>query len=192
LVNNLGSKEKQLRKELEEKKRIAQKIETEIAKIIEEEKKKAIKTELTPEMKIIGENFADNKGRLPWPVEKGLITSQFGLQKHPILEYVTEDNIGIEIASSGKTKVRSVFKGQIMRVFAISGANMGVIIRHGKYLSVYQNLVNIKVKSGDMVELKQEIGEVFCDIENGSKSVLKFMIFLEKYLDPEEWISKKE
>ena len=192
LVNTLGSKEKKLRKELEEKKRIAQKIEMEIARIIEEEKKKAIKAELTPEMKLIGENFADNKGRLPWPVEKGLITSQFGLQKHPVLEYVTEDNIGIEITSSGKTIVRSVFKGQVMSVFPISGANISIIIRHGKYLTVYQNLINLKVKKGDMVETKQELAEVFCDIENGSKSILKFMIFEEKEkLDPELWLTKK-
>ena len=192
VVNSLGNKEKQLRKELDEKKRIALKIEAEIARIIEEERKKAIKAELTPEMKLIGENFADNKGRLPWPVEKGLITSQFGLQKHPVLAYVTEDNIGIEITSFDKTIVRSIFKGQVVRVFPISGANMSVIIRHGKYLSVYNNLINVKVKTGDMVETKQEIAEVFCDIENGSKSILKFYIFEEKEkIDPELWIVKK-
>ncbi len=192
VVNSLGNKEKQLKKELDEKKRIALKIEAEIARIVEEERKKAVKAELTPEMKLIGENFADNKGRLPWPVEKGLITSQFGLQKHPVLAYVTEDNIGIEITSFDKTIVRSIFKGQVVRVFPISGANMSVIIRHGKYLSVYNNLINVKVKTGDMVETKQEIAEIFCDLENGSKSILKFYIFEEKEkVDPELWIVKK-
>jgi murein hydrolase activator len=192
VVNSFQNKEKQLKKDLEEKMRIAKKIEIEIAKIVEEERKRRISTDLTPEQKLIGENFADNKGRIPWPVEKGIITSQFGLQKHPILTYVTEDNIGIEITSSGKTIVRSVFKGQVMRVFAISGANWAIIIKHGNYLSVYQNLKVVKVKQGDNVELKQEIGEVFCDNENGSKSILKFMIFNEKYLDPETWIVKKD
>jgi septal ring factor EnvC (AmiA/AmiB activator) len=192
LVNSLGTKEKQLQKELDEKRRIAQKIEAEISKLIEEEKKKALKSELTPEMKLIGESFAENKGRLPWPVEKGTITSKFGLQQHPVLSYVTEDNIGIEITNTGKTKVRSIFKGQVMKVFAISGANWGIIIRHGKYLTVYQNLVNVTVKQGELVDLKQDIGDVFCDVDNGSKSVLKFMIFQEKYLDPEIWISKKK
>ena len=83
--------------------------------------------------KLIGENFAENRGRLPWPVEQGVITSQFGMQNHPILKYVTEDNPGIEITSSGKTIVRSIFKGEVARVFTIPGANMTVIVRHGKY-----------------------------------------------------------
>lgn len=193
LVQVLGNKEKQLRKELEEKKRIAHKIEAEIARIIEEEKKKSKRPELTPEQKLMGDNFAENQGRLPWPVERGVITSQFGLQKHPVLAYVTEDNIGIEITSSGKTMVRSVYKGQVVRVFAIPGANWTIIVRHGRFLSVYQNIINVKIKSGDLVDVKQEMGEVFCDDKNGNKSILKFMIFEEqaKYVDPELWIAKK-
>jgi septal ring factor EnvC (AmiA/AmiB activator) len=192
LVNSLANKERQLRKELDEKKRIAQKIEAEIARVIDEERKKSISTQLTPEQRLIGDNFSDNKGRLPWPVEKGVVTSQFGLQQHPILAYVMENNIGVEITSSGKTQVRSIFKGQVVRVFPISGANMAIIIRHGKFLSVYQNLINVKVRPGDNVETKQEIGELFIDKENGSKAVLSFMIFEEKEMrDPELWIAKK-
>jgi septal ring factor EnvC (AmiA/AmiB activator) len=192
MVTTLGNKEKQLKQELEEKKRIARKTEAEIARVIEEEKKKAVKTELTPEMKLIGESFAENKGRLPWPVEKGVITSQFGPHNHPVLEYVKENNIGIEITCSGVTAARSVFKGQVTRVFSISGANMAVIIKHGKYFSVYQNLVNVKVKKDDTVETKQDIAEVFCDLENGSKSILNFFILEDiKYYDPELWIVKK-
>jgi septal ring factor EnvC (AmiA/AmiB activator) len=191
MVQSLSKKERQLRKELEEKKRVASKIESEIARIIEEEKKKVIKSDKTPEQKLIGESFAENKGRLPWPVEKGIITSQFGIQKHPVLKYVTEDNIGIEITSLGKTSVRSIFKGEVTSVFPIRGANMTVIIRHGKYLSVYQNIIDVKVKKGDKIETKQEIGNVFCETEKGNKAILKFMIFEEnEKLDPESWISK--
>lgn len=191
MVQSLSKKEKQLKKELEEKKKIADKIEKEIARIMEDERKKVIKSDNTPEQKLIGENFAENKGRLPWPVEKGIVTSQFGIQKHPVLKYVTEDNPGIEITSLGKTPVRSIFKGEVARVFAVQGANMIVIIRHGKYLSVYQNIVNLKVKPGDKVDTKQVIGDVFCESENGNKAILKFMIFEEKEkLDPEAWISK--
>ncbi len=191
MVQSLSKKEKQLKKDLEEKKRIADKIEKEIARIIEDERKKVVKSNNTPEQKLIGENFAENKGRLPWPVERGIITSQFGIQKHPILKYVTENNIGIEITSLGKTAVRSVFKGEVAKVFAVQGANMIVIIRHGKYLSVYQNIVDLKVKPGDKVDTKQEIGNVYCEKENANKSILKFMIYEERdSLNPEAWISK--
>lgn len=189
LVKTLSNKEKQLKKELNEKKRIAKKIESEIARLIEDERRKAIKSDNTPEQKLIGENFAENKGRLPWPVEKGIITSHFGIQKHPVLKYLTEDNIGVEITSSGKITARCVFQGEVVKVFPISGANMTVIVRHGKFLSVYANIINVRVKPGDKVAVKQEIGEVYSDPDDNN-SVLKFMIFETKYLDPEIWISK--
>jgi septal ring factor EnvC (AmiA/AmiB activator) len=192
VVKSLSKKEQQLQRELEEKKHIAKRIESEISKIIAEERKKTAKSDVTPEMKLISDNFLENRGRLPWPVEKGIITSHFGVQSHPVLKYVTEDNIDIEITSSGNTPVRSVFKGEVAKVFSIRGANMAVIIRHGKYLTVYQNIVNVKVKVGDKVETKQEIGKVFNDTENGDKAILKFMVFEETLkMDPELWISKK-
>ncbi|MDQ1296696.1 MAG: Peptidase protein, partial [Bacteroidota bacterium] len=158
MVRSLSNKEKQLQKDLAEKKKIAKRIEDEIARIIEAERKKSVKTALTPEQKIIGDNFSDNKGRLPWPVERGIITSHFGTHQHPVLKYLTEENIGVEITSSGKTLARSVFKGEVTAISVISGSNMTVIIQHGKYYSVYNNLVNVKVKKGDKVEIKQIIG----------------------------------
>lgn len=192
-VKSLSKKERQLKSELDEKRRIARKIEAEISRLIEEESKKSVKQEMTPESKVLSNNFLENKGKLPWPVEQGVITSQFGIRNHPVLKYVTEDNIDIEITSYGNTTVRSVFKGDVVKVFSIPGANMAVIVRHGKYLSVYQNLVNVKVKAGDKVETKQAIGSVFRDTDNGDKAILKFMIFEEKVkLDPELWISKKK
>jgi septal ring factor EnvC (AmiA/AmiB activator) len=190
LISTLGNKEKQLRKDLDEKKKIERRIESEIARIVEEEKKRRAKSEMTPEQKLIGENFADNKGRLPWPVEKGIITNHFGLHQHPVLKYVTEENYGIEITSSGKTLARSIFKGEVTAISAISGANMTVIIRHGKYLTVYSNLIKVKVKTGDLVDTKQEIGQVFEDSGDNNNCIIKFMIFEQKYLDPEDWIAK--
>jgi len=189
LLKSLSNKEKQLKKELEEKKRIAKKIESEIARLIEEERRRAIKSDNTPEQKLIGENFAENMGRLPWPVERGIITSHFGIQKHPVLKYLTEDNIGVEITSSGKMTARCVFQGEVVKVFPISGANMTVIVRHGKFLTVYANIVNVKVKPGDKLTIKQVIGDVYSDPEDNN-SILKFMIFETKYLDPEIWIAK--
>jgi murein hydrolase activator len=192
MVKSLTNKERQLQKELEEKKRIAKKIGNEIDRLVEEERRKSVKSAATPEQKLIGESFAENIGRLPWPVEKGVITSHFGVHPHPVFKYLTEDNIGIEITSSGKMSARSVFQGEVAKVFAISGANMTVIIRHGKYLSVYANISAVKVKPGDKVVAKQVIGDIYLDPGNGNNSVLKFMIFETdmKYLDPELWISK--
>jgi septal ring factor EnvC (AmiA/AmiB activator) len=191
IVRSLGSKQKQLQKELSEKKRIAKRIEEEIARVVEAERKRALKSEMTPEQKLIGENFSDNKGRLPWPVEKGIITAHFGVYNHPVLKYVKEENVGIEITSVGKINARSVFKGEVSAISAITGANMTVIIRHGNYLTVYSNLVNVKVKTGDRVDVKQVVGEVYSDPRVDNSSVLKFMVFEQKNaLDPEIWITK--
>lgn len=189
MVQNLSSKEKQLRKDLEEKKKVAKRIEGEIAKLVEEERKKVAKRNETPEQKLIGDNFIENKGRLPWPVEKGVITSHFGKQANPVLKYVTEENIGIEITSSGRTPVRSVFKGEVASIFSIQGSNMTIIIRHGKFYSVYNNVVNVAVKSGEKVDTKQVIGDVY-SAPGEQNGTLEFMIYDTKYQDPEAWISK--
>lgn len=191
MVRTLNAKEKQLQKELEQKRQIAKRLERELNRIIEEERKKSSVTALTPEQKLIGDNFLDNKGRLPWPVERGTITAHFGTHQHPILKYVTEKNDGIDITSSGKTKARSIFKGEVTAITAISGANMTVIVKHGKYLTVYNNLVNVKVRKGDNVVTKQELGDVFADPADNNSSTIKFMIYdQQKFLDPELWIAK--
>ena len=192
LVKVLNRKERELKQELEEKRKIARKIELEINRLIEEERKKAASRKLSEGQKVLGDNFNENKGKLPWPVDQGVITSHFGVQKHPEFKYLTEDNIGIEITSSGSTAVKAVFKGEVAKVFSIPGANMTVIIRHGNYLSVYANLVKVKVKTGDSINIRQVIGDVYNDSSENNISVLKFMIFEneKKYLDPEIWITK--
>lgn len=190
IINSLGRKERELRKELEDKKRIAEEIEKEIERVIEAERRRNAMNEMTPEDRIIGEDFANNIGRLPWPVERGVITAQYGVHKHPVIKGAEINNIGIEITSGTKEAARAVFKGKVMSVFGISGGNMAVIIRHGKYLTVYQNLVNVKVKPGDEVETKEYIGDVYN--EKDGKSIIKFMIYEEREKkNPEEWLAKK-
>jgi len=193
LVRTLNTRERQLQQELTEKRRIAQQIEREIQRLIEEERRLAETLTLTPEQRQLGANFSDNKGRLPWPVDRGIITSQFGVRRHPELRYLTEDNIGIEITSSGSMPAKAVFRGEVARVFSIPGANMTVILRHGNYLSVYANLVNVRVRAGDTVTTGQVLGDVYTDSGNNATCVLKFMIFENdsKYLDPEQWIVKR-
>jgi septal ring factor EnvC (AmiA/AmiB activator) len=190
MVKTLNSKEKQLRQELEEKKKIAKRIENEISRLIEEERKITSKKAETPEQRKLSDSFAENKGKLPWPVDKGIITSKFGIHSNQVLKYVQEANIGIEITSSGNVAARSVFKGEVARVFSIQGANMSVMIRHGKYFTIYNNIINVKVKPGDKVETKQYLGDVYSDPNDSNHCVLKFMIFESKFQDPEEWIIK--
>lgn len=190
VINNLSRKERELRKELEEKRRIAKEIENEIERVIEAERRRNAMVELTPEEKLLGEDFSKNKGRLPWPVERGVITAQYGVHEHPVIKGAKINNIGIEITSGTKEVARAVFKGRVMSVFGISGGNMAIIIRHGNFLTVYQNIVNVKVKPGDEVEAKEYIGDVY--FEEGEKSIIKFMIYEEKKREnPEEWLAKK-
>lgn len=192
VISSLSKQENELRRELEKKKRIAEEIEKEIERVIEEERRRNELTAMTPEDELIGDDFSRNMGRLPWPVERGVITSQFGVHDHPVIKGTKINNIGVEITSATKEIARAVFKGKVMSVFGISGGNMAVIIRHGKFLTVYQNLVNVKVKPGDEVGAKEYIGDVFFERDKDAKSVIKFMIYEEKEKkDPERWLTKR-
>ena len=101
---------------------------------------------LTPEQKLIGDNFEQNKKRLPWPIERGIITEHFGIHQHPVLSNVQVRNNGISISTETGAKVRAIFNGEVSRVFGIAGGNSAVIIRHGKYLTVYSNLREVTGK----------------------------------------------
>lgn len=195
-IRKLEKEQQSLRKKLQQQREIEQRLENEIKKIIEEEarKSKAAGTtgfSLTPEQKLVGESFVQNKRKLPWPVERGVITEHFGINQHPVLANVQTRNNGISIATEAGAKVRAVFKGEVSRVFGITGGNTAVIIRHGKYLSVYSNLREVTVKKGDKVTTKQTIGTVYTDADDDNKSILKFQIWLENQkLNPEEWIGR--
>jgi len=146
--------------------------------------------EMTPEEKIASGQFEQNKHRLPWPVERGVITDHFGVHEHPILKNIQVKNNGVDISTAQGVKARAVFAGEVSRVFMVTGGNMAVIIRHGKYLTVYSNLVNVQVKSGDKVSIKQTIGTIGTDGDD-DKTVLKFQIWKENLkMDPEDWIAR--
>ena len=195
-IAKLQQEQQSLRKKLQQQREIEQRLEKEIQNIIEEEagKSKAAGEKgfmLTPEQKLVGDSFVQNKMRLPWPVERGVIIEHFGINQHPVLTNVQTRNNGISIATEAGSKVRAVFNGEVSRVFGITGGNTAVIIRHGKYLSVYSNLREVTVKKGDKVSTKQTIGTVYTDVDDDNKSILKFQIWLENQkLDPEEWIVK--
>lgn len=195
-IQELKKQQRDLRQKLEQQRRIEQQLEREIQRMIEEEARRNRAAgepayALTPEQKLVGENFEQNKLRLPWPVERGVITERFGIHRHPVLENVQVRNNGINISTEPGSKVRAVFNGEVSRVFGITGGNSAIIIRHGNYLTVYSNLREVTVKKGDKVSVRQSIGTVYTDIDDGNKSILKFQIWRENQkLNPEEWISR--
>ncbi len=195
-IQKLQKEQQTLRKKLQQQREIEQRLENEIQKIIEEEARKSKATgttgfSLTPEQKLVGESFVQNKKKLPWPVERGVITEHFGINQHPVLANVQTRNNGISISTEAGAKVRAVFNGEVSRVFGITGGNSAVIIRHGKYLTVYSNLREVTVKKGDKVKTKQTIGTVYTDTDDDNKSILKFQIWLENQkLNPEDWIGR--
>ena len=145
---------------------------------------------LTPEGRIISSNFLSNKGQLPWPLKEGVITRRFGTQPHPVVKTTTINSIGIMIATSPNSIVRSIFEGQVLSVYGFKGGNPGILIRHGKYISNYQNLSQVFVKKGDKINAGEEIGIIFTNNTSG-KAILKFSIFNElKPQDPQNWLSK--
>lgn len=194
MVNSLKRRESELQKEIKEKERVAREVEARIREIIEEEARRSssnnIYGALTPEQELVGSDFRKNKGKLPWPVEKGIITIGYGNHEVPGLRGSSVKNNGVDITSSPGTEVRAVFEGEVTKVFGILGANYTVLLRHGEFLSVYQNLVNVRVKTGDKVLTKENLGEAFTD-ENDKVATFHFEVWQERnILNPEEWISK--
>jgi len=195
-LTSLQQKQKDFKKKIQEQQRVEAQLSREIQKVIEDEVKKARKVgkekyEMTHEEKLVSGKFEQNQRRIPWPVERGVITDHFGVHEHAVLKNVQVKNNGIDISTAQGAIARSVFDGEVSRVFEISGGNKAVIIRHGKYLTVYSNLTNIQVRSGQKVSIKQTIGTIATDSDEGDKTVLKFQIWKENVkLDPEDWISR--
>lgn len=157
-----------------------------------EEAKKPIsstKIDLTPEAKIVADNFRANKGRLPYPVERGNITLGFGNQPHPVYKSLMVHNSGVEITTDQGATARAVFDGVVSSVITLSPVNRAVMIQHGDYFTVYQNLSAVNVSKGDKVSRKQSIGRVRSNGETG-KTVIKFLILQNtSYINPAGWLS---
>ncbi len=146
---------------------------------------------MTKEEQLVSGNFAANKGRLPWPVEKGFISGHFGIQPHPVLQHVTTNNKGIYIQTPRNADARAIFDGVVTERFSIPGSNNAIIIKHGNYRTVYANLTTIYVKEGEHVSAKQKLGRIFSDDENGGKTELYLMIWKDKTpLNPELWLAR--
>lgn len=144
--------------------------------------------ELTPEAKILAANFASNKGKLPWPVRSGVVSMHFGTQPHPVVKSITVNSNGVRIDTEQGGKAKAIFGGVVSEVQAVKGANKAVMVRHGDYISIYNNLEKIFVRKGDEVSIGQELGEVATSNSTG-KTTLHFLLYQNSTkLNPEEWI----
>jgi septal ring factor EnvC (AmiA/AmiB activator) len=143
---------------------------------------------LTPEAKILSDNFKANKGNLPWPVEKGFVSSAFGNHPHPVISSLMVHNSGVDITTESGATARSVFAGEVISIMVLSPINKAVMIQHGDYFTVYQNLSAVYVSKGDKVSIKQSIGKIRTNGDSG-KTVLKFTISQNStYNNPSSWI----
>ncbi|WP_435414269.1 murein hydrolase activator EnvC family protein [Polaribacter aestuariivivens] len=204
LISTIKKKEnkykKDLRKKVDEEKKVAAKIDKiireEIAKAnnkVKNKPKSSKKNEfiLSPEAKALAAKFELNKGKLPWPVKEGLVTRKFGRQPHPTFPGITINGTGLHIATKNGNNAEAIFGGEIMNILVSSEGRKNVLVRHGNYISSYNNLSKLYVKKGDIVVRGQNIGEIFTDKVSG-KTNLIFAIYKNTVpLNPASWILKR-
>lgn len=164
-LQSLQAQEADLRKQQTQHEKERQKLNAAIERIIAEElaaekNKNNGVYELTPAGKIVSANFEKNKGQLPWPVARGVITGRFGQHAHPTIPGITVDNKGVDIATEQNASVMAIFGGEVTSVFSIPGAGQNVIVTHGAYKTVYTSLKEVLVRKGDTVDARQKIGTV--------------------------------
>jgi septal ring factor EnvC (AmiA/AmiB activator) len=142
---------------------------------------------LTPEVLKMSADFEQNKNNLPWPVERGYITEEFGTHAHPTLKGVQVNSNGVDISTQPNANVRAVFKGKVTKIFNVPGMGKIVLISHGKYFTAYARLASTTVKEGQLIDSKQIIGVV--DTNEEGITEVQFQIWLmDKKLDPELWL----
>ncbi len=216
VLNNLTSREKKLRTDLKEKQKQEEKLSHAIEDIIRKEiesaklaaRKKSSSTltasvskkpetitssialTSTPEAMKLSNDFASNKGKLPWPVDQGFITSTFGRHSHPIWKDVIVNNNGVDINSQKGAKARAIFDGKVIRVIMIVD-KYAVLVQHGEYFTLYSNLRDVYVKAGERVITKQTLGLVQTDDDEGKTEVHLEIWKGSNKMDPENWIMAK-
>ena len=197
LIRSLKKRASSLASSIKQKQKKAAAIDREIERLIREAiaasnkaagKKSSKAFALTPEARLLAKNFTANKGRLPWPVEEGVVTQRFGTQPHPVVRTTMIKSNGVTIATSPNAIARAVFEGEVMTILSFKGSNPTVLIKHGNYITTYKNIGKLYVKKGDKVKAKQAIGEIFTHPQTG-KTILQFSVFNEfTPQDPKSWI----
>jgi len=197
LMQNIRSKEGEFAAQIRQKQQEINKIDAQIEKMIRESIAKSNEEsgsternvyKLTPAAKALAADFVKNKGRLPWPVRSGVVTSRFGRQPHPVVKSISINNNGVNIDTDSGGKARAVFNGTVSEVQVLKGANKAVMVRHGDYITIYDNLEKVYVKRGDVVNTGQELGAVATSRTSG-KTTLHFLIYKNmQKMDPADWI----
>jgi septal ring factor EnvC (AmiA/AmiB activator) len=193
LVKQLKKKEQEINKKLNIEIQNREKYKKELQKLIENQIKmsgsKTSKYKLTPEEKLISDDFVKNKGHLPWPVTEGFISEGYGTNVSSSSRNVVMQNDGITITTSGKAEVRAVFGGMVVETMLYPGKNNIVLIRHGNYFTLYDNLIELHVEKGETVQVKQKIGRLAPD--KSGNSAFNFQIWRDKEKEnPQLWLSK--
>lgn len=198
VVLSLKTEEQKLKNKLEKYQREKIKIQNAIADLIRREAEKARANNkknafdaLTPEQKLISSKFGENKGRLPWPVQRGVITYKYGIHQHPVLKEIKEKKNGIGISTTQGSLARAVFDGTVTNILPLSGNNSAIMIKHGEYITVYVNIKEVMVSVGDKIKSKQEIGLVYTNPDD-KRTTIELQVWKGTTLqNPIHWISKK-
>ena len=191
-----GRYKRELRKKLNEEKKIVARIDKIIKDAIAKSNvktgvKKSTGFALTPEAKALANRFELNKGKLPWPVDSGLIVRRFGKQPHPTFSGITIQSTGLHIVTSKGKKADCIFNGEVFSILTLAEGKKSIMVRHGNYITAYNNLDKVYVKEGDKVKTGQSLGQIFTDKITG-KTTLIFVLFKDsKRLNPANWILRR-
>ena len=195
MIVEIRSDEKRFANQIRIKQKQAQDIDKQIERIIAEAtakvKNKGLpEFNLTAEAKLISKKFNENKGKLPWPVEKGIVILKYGKQPHPIVRTTTIQSNGVRILTSQNQEVRAIFDGKVYSIIISKNGSHAILVQHGNFFSVYKNLSEIYVKKGETIETKQVIGKLITNKSSG-QTILNFSIFKDGVTqNPSAWIYK--
>ena len=146
---------------------------------------------MTPEAQKLSLDFSANKGKLPWPVEKGVITGEYGTHPHPVLKNIQIKNNGIDVSTNRGAMARAIFEGVVSKILIIPGEGKSILVRHGEYLSVYSYMSEVFVKAGDKISTKQELGLLVSDNAN-TKTDMHFELWKGmNTLNPVYWLHSR-
>ena len=189
LVESLKKQGKNLQDVLNRQKAMAQELERELQRAIEEESQVAAPSPSTT-APVTGTDFAQAKGKLMRPIAgTSTLVSNFGRRTHEEFEKVTVQNNGVDFEAPAGAKAVAVFPGTVSMVIVMQGYQNVVLIRHGEYLTVYAGLTNVLVRKGDSVKAGDELGTLQTSPSGTDYGRLHFEVRHEKEkLNPSDWL----